>query len=451
MVSQNDLDVQTGTVHFTVEPKFLVDTARQMWIEGDGEERAVSLMECVAEDDTDTIIKILSGELTLIELESEGHEQRLTIETDDATEMYGNKLCPLERANYYWRKRAKLEQKIQDFLLGLPIPIPIVEGDLHKHPTLNMVYLAKANYEIAQRMRDELFYAPRFLDLSIGNPKSWIGYKDKDVGDTPTKEWKYGRYREYKRLPIKNVNELVDFFRKITMDFTFTTKFNLITYDYMHIVEQHSIEENKKIMYNYEWDLDKQNREEQIKRIEKVEDEELKEIERATLKEQEDAEIYRRATQQMMERNKRIQEATGINPEKLLNEQMKIMLGQKAVYKGEPDDLSLSSGLIAPNGDWYSCEYMEHEPFAEEYCIAHDIEVTKVSAKDQLVLNEGWATITEMQFMDMGHLVQCDELNPKQKATLIKWLKKYGIESYLTYEGETIKEKRDFYKVEAKK
>ena len=66
----------------------------------------------------------------------------------------------------------------------------------------------------------------------------------------------------------------------------------------------------------------------------------------------------------------------------------------------------LDTGWLAPNGDWYSCDYMEHMALADE----PDVE--------QKLLEMGWLKIQCVTFLEHGFLFHWDyeygHLTPEQ-------------------------------------
>ena len=76
----------------------------------------------------------------------------------------------------------------------------------------------------------------------------------------------------------------------------------------------------------------------------------------------------------------------------------------------------LDTGWLAPNGDWYPCDYMEHLAFADDLWYTMSQEWTP--DVEQKLLEMGWLEIQRVMFLEHGFLFHWDyehgHLTPEQ-------------------------------------
>lgn len=73
----------------------------------------------------------------------------------------------------------------------------------------------------------------------------------------------------------------------------------------------------------------------------------------------------------------------------------------------------LDTGWLAPNGDWYPCDYMEHLALADDlWKLMHNVWEPDV---EQKLLEMGWCKIYCVNYLEHGFVFNCNRhLTPEQ-------------------------------------
>lgn len=408
--------VKSGTLCFKVQDEFINNHARQLLIEGEIE-KAISFLKTLTTDE-DIIADVLFGKKKFVEIDD---TQEFRLASDSAIEMLGLELCSSKVSKRLWEKRRKNEELAKHY----GIEIPKIVGNFSNNDELNIVLQAKKNYNISDRCKDEIMHPEIFINYDVGNPMNclyFMSFKWK-------REMIYSRkYKKNYCLVTKTISskeDLVDFFQVLTQNFELNTRFEFQTYDPKTFVEESEMLPQKHIIDTVI-----------EKRKNKLENKDKKDMMRAG-----------RNVKQYM----KFDELKAINPRmgKIAENTFDRMFTGKTYDINNPDDVERDSGFIDKEGNWYSAEPMEHEPFAHDYLVKNKLVRKKdtgvLSCKDELIKDYGWIAVT---VGGLGIYVIGGKFSREQRQTLKKWFKKYGhvfhpigdIDSY-----DDITDEKDFW------
>ena len=372
------------SLHFRVSDDFINTHAREVLVEGNIE-RAIKFLKTITEDEN-IIADVLFGRKKFVEI---GDTQEFKLADDNTTTVFSLKLNSIEVVNHFWKQR----KEVEDLAKVYHIEVPMVQGDFYTNPELNFVAQAKKNLDIAKRCQDEIMHPEWFIDYSVGNPMNTFNFVQK-IGEPSIRQYikKYDKSVRVSHVEIIGIWSLVKFFERLTENFELNTRMDFHTYDPKEFVDnfrhkQLDIPQITTTPVRYS-------------------NEELGFSGNSTMD----------RLRQMNPRMAEIAEGT----------MDRLITGTKTYDIKNPDDIDRDSGFIDKNGNWYSAEPMEHEPFANDYLLEKKMIKKKsngvLSCKDELVKSYGWIAVTVGA---VGIYVVGGRFNRKQRQTIKKWFKKY--------------------------
>lgn len=99
-------------------------------------------------------------------------------------------------------------------------------------------------------------------------------------------------------------------------------------------------------------------------------------------------------------------------------------ISRKGYDINNSDEFKLHTGYISPDGKWYSCFEMEHDPFAQDYINKYHY---TMNPKKETMLDElGWISVSQVT---LGLFIQVGKksITTAQRLTLKKWFKVYRV------------------------
>jgi len=375
--------LDSGTSHFRISGDFINIHARESLVEGNIE-YAIKSLKTMTEDEN-IIADVLFGRKKFVEI---GDTQEFDLANDNATELFLLKLDSIEVVNHLWEQR----KEIEDLAKVYKIEVPMIQGNFYTNPELNFVAQAKKNLDIAKRCKDEIMHPEWFIDYSVGNPMNTFNFVQK-IGEPPIRLYikKYDKSIRVSHVKIIGIWSLVKFFERLTENFTLNTRMDFHTYDPKEFVDN----------YRYK-QLD---------------------IPQITTPVRYSNEEHGFSGNSTIDRLKKMNPRMADLAENTMD---RLITGTKTYDINKPDDMERDSGFIDKEGNWYSAEPMEHEPFAHDYLIENKMVKGKdtgvLSCKDELVEGYGWIAVTVGM---LGSYVVGGRFNRKQRQTIKKWFKKY--------------------------
>lgn len=368
--------LDSGSCHFRVSGDFLSTHARESLVEGNIE-YAIKFLKTITEDEN-IIADVLFGRKKFVEI---GDTQEFKLVDDDANKLSFLKLDSIEVANHLWKQR----KEIEDLAKKYHIEVPMVQGDFYTNPELNFVAQVKKNLDIAKRCKDEITHPEWFIDYSVGNPMNTFQFVQK-IGEPSIRHYikKYDKSVRVSHVEILGIWSLVKFFERLTENFSLNTRMDFHTYDPKEFVDNFRHKQ-----------LD-------VPKITTTPIRELGFTGNSTMD----------RLRQMSPRMADLAEDT----------MDRLITGTKTYDIKNPDDIDRDSGFIDKEGNWYSAEPMEHEPFAYDFITKHKLKGTELSSKDTLVKDYGWIAVTVGA---VGIYVVGGRFNRRQRQTIKKWFKKY--------------------------
>jgi len=384
-------------IGFKVKEDFINNQARQLLIEGEIG-KAIDFLKTIT-DDEDIIADVLFGRKKFVEI---GDTQEFTLKEDDAKHVCGLGLKPDEVMSNFERRSKELIELAEHF----GMTPPKMKGQLYKNRELNRVSVAKRNFDLLDRMKDEIIYPEIFIEYDlVSNPMVTTKLFTKRYGGSSSMTFSRKYQKKYcpKARDIEGIYSLVSFFETLTNNFSFPTKMDFQTYDPEEFVRRYR---------------DGELSEQEIKEAKVRQD-----IEEATERE------IKHLSDDILD-NPVMENLKKLNPKmaEITEESMKRMIdGGKTYSISLADDIHGDSGYIDKEGKWYTVCPMEHERFADEWLYEHKITQSERSAKDTLVKKLGWIAVTVGAF---GVYVHGGRYNNKQRQVLKKWMDKFKITNF---------------------